>query len=356
MSRVALTLVLISALPLLGQETPPAPASERPRWIEAVPRSPGRLYAIGMAELGLSEGQAKARAGDRAKLEVVAQLRSTVKGQTVITQQAEETQTGDRATRTGQSRSSFAETVAITAEAEQLPGLAVEQTYVDVAGRTAYALAVLDLEPCARGLQERLKALAELRRRGEREASRRALWRLRRALDDLDRLQNQVGLLAPAGLDPAIGEAATTERERIEVRLQKLEAMKLPPLEVGQLTFAFRPNLTLPAHLEAWIEARLQESGLRLRSAGADLILELAFQGGSRGPELIFPEGQYLGTITYRIEATASLKDKGGLVLGRSAPISLAQEATAQGLVQAFQRTFLLRLSDLLDQLSRELE
>jgi len=188
-----LVLAVVLAGPWSGQPGPGPVA--RPAWIAVLPEAPGRIYALGTADLGASEGQALTRAGDRARLEVVARLRTTVRGQTSV------------ATRTGELRREGAgpagagerqvrDEVTVTTQAEQLPGLVVEQTYADPGSNTLYALAYLDLAQARATLATRLEFVRDARLRVGAEASRRAQWRLRKLQEDLDRLEETLGLLA----------------------------------------------------------------------------------------------------------------------------------------------------------------
>ncbi len=327
----------------------------KPDWVDATPDLPGRMYAVGVADLGTSEAQSLARAGDRAKVEVVARLRATVKGQTVMSTKSVVTQsTGQKAS--ASSEKTFRDDVAVTAQAEDLPGLTVEKTFLDAPGRTAYALAYLDTAQAQQSLGARLRTLKEVRVKAERETTRKARWRLRKAMTDLDQLDGQAAMLAPIGLPEAIRDAIQTEKDATERRLSKLESLELPPLDMSKMSAAVRTNIDLPPALADWLDVQIKQAGLKRRDAGADFILELTFQGGSKGHEFIFSEPQFIGGILYRLEAKATLKDTQGVILGRVAPISLTQDDTAKGMMEEFQRIFLRRWRMLAEQLRAELE
>jgi len=327
-------------------------AIQRPGWIEQLPTGPGRIYALGTADLSPSspEGRALAQASDRARLEVIARLRVSVKGETSTT--ARTTQLGSGGRSYGYGDRSSRDTVKVGTQAEDLPGLSVEQTYVDASSHTAYALAVLDLGLAETSLQVRLRGLENSRRNLEGERSRPARWRLRRLQGDLSRLAELASLLALE----AMGDRIQSERTMVEKRLAALEAEELPPLDLAKCAMALRPNITLPPALDAFLSSRITETGLKLRDAGADFRLELTFNGPSQGPALIFAEPQFVGTILYRIEASAQITDAGGVVLAKAPPISLCQEGSAEGLTTQFQRQFERRWGMLMDQLLGELK
>ena len=73
-----------------GGQSPAPTAESRPAWISVLPDAPGRLYAVGTADLGASETEARTRASDRARIEVVSRLRATVKGETAVLTQTHE--------------------------------------------------------------------------------------------------------------------------------------------------------------------------------------------------------------------------------------------------------------------------
>lgn len=325
---------------------------QRPVWIEQLPQEPGRIYALGTADLGpfTSEGRALAQASDRARLEVVARLRVSVKGQTSTTTRT--TQMGSGGSSYGYGDKTSRDTLQVGTQAEDLPGLTVEQTYLDATGRTAYALAVLDLGQAEASLQGRLTGLENSRHGLEKERSRRARWRLRKLQGDLDRLGELTALLS---LDPLLARTRA-ERVIVDKRLAALEAADLPPLDLGKCAMALRPNIALPPAMEEFLSSRITESGLKCREAGADFRLELTFSGGSKGPAFIYAEPQFVGSILYRLEATAQITDAGGVVLAKAPPISLSQEQTPEGLSAQFHRQFERRWGMLLDQLLAELQ
>lgn len=347
-----MTLPLLFAC-VLALADPTAPTGvQRPVWIEQLPQEPGRVYALGTADLGLtlSEGRALAQASDRARLEVIARLRVSVKGQTSTSSRT--TQVGSGGSTYGYGDRTTRDTVQVGAQAEDLPGLTVVQTFVDTACRTAYALAVLDLGQAQASLQGRLATLESNERSLEKERSRRARWRLRKLQGDLARLGELSSLLS---LEPLQGRTHVA-RELVDKRLAALEAADLPPLELRKCAMALHPNVALPIALEEFLSSQITETGLKCREAGADFRLELTFSGGSKGPAFIYAEPQFVGTILYRLEATAQITDAGGVVLAKAPPISFSQEGTAEGMTTQFQRQFERRWGMLLDQLLAELQ
>ena len=354
-----LSQLLLSAVCLLSQAQAlpkalvPAPVP-RPDWVETLPEVPGRFYAMGLADLGTSEAQSLKLAGDRARLEVVARLRTSVQGGTAtVTQTTETRREGSAASGFGQR--STRDEVKVKAQAEDLPGLVVERTYLDPRSRTAYALAYLDMAQARGALTSRLEAVVEARQRVGEEASRVARWQLRRVQGDLNRLDELSDLLASAG---SFGPfRAGLERVRAEVakRLGQLEAMDLPPLELAKSSMSLRVNVNLPSGIQDNLEACLAALGPTHRNAGADFLLELTFGGGDKGPEFLFTEMTFASGAIYRLEADLRILEARGTPLTKSATLSLTQAGTPEGLVEQFRRAFERKLIRLLDELQAEL-
>jgi hypothetical protein len=310
--------------------------------VETLPELPGRLYAVGSAEVRTSEGEAVARAADRARLELVARLRATVQGQTRITTRILQSQgTGGPARAADQQ---VRDDVSVSARAEDLPGLAVERTHCDPAARTAYALACLDLARAGAALGARLDRARDARIRLAAEVSRRARWRLRRELDDLDALEATLDLLGPAGLGGDLRGPLQAERTAATERLGQLDGAILPPLAPARTATALRSNVELPLGIEAYLQAQVREVGLLQRNLNPDLVLDLSFSAGGRKPEFIYADVDlYSGTI-YRIEATLTLLEAGGMPLTRPVTLQVSQAGSPEGMVDQFRRAFERRL------------
>ena len=341
---------------------PAAGDSAKPAWIEILPQAPGRLYALGTAELGASEGAAIARAADRARLEVVTRLRATVRGSTsVTTRTSEGQQGGGKAAGSGDRQ--VRDEVNVGAQAEDLPGLVVERTFADPPGRTAYALAFLDLGLARDTLAARLEQLRDTRVRVGDELSRKARWRLRKVQEDLNRLDETIGLLAVTGAGLDLRPALQTERAAVEKRLGQMEGKALPPLDLARTTMGLRSNVTLPLGVAAYLEAQIGECGLVHRDLNPDLILDLTFSGGSQGPEFIFADMDIYQGVSYRLEVQMTILAGGtaglggrGTALTRSVPIQVSQSDSPEGMVEQFRRQFERRLPKLVADVVNELQ
>ena len=340
---------------LLSPAQAPPTAAPRPEWVESLPEAPGRLYALGTADLTGNVGQAVTRASDRARLEVVSRLRASVKGKTsVMTRTSELQREGGKALGYGERR--VQDDVSVSARAEDLPGLVVERTFVDQRGGTVYALAYLDLVQAGTALASRLANVQEARSRVQDELTRQARWRLRKIKDDLDRLDEAINLLSLTGTGLNLRSVLRSERGLVEARLADLAKANLPPLDWSKIAIGFRSNVELPQGIEGYLAAQIGVCGLIHRDLGPDLILELTFTGGRGGPEFIHADLDVYQGVTYRLNAQLKLLEAGGGALGRPVPIQIVQSTSPEGMVEVFRKEFERRLPKLLSAFNKELQ
>ena len=338
---------------LLGQA--PSPATARPEWIQALPEVPGRLYALGMADLRSGESRAVARASDSARSAVVAQLRTSIQKETAkVTRLSELAQDGS-VSRTGDSQ--VRNTLKTSVHAEDLPGLVVQQTYVDPAAHAVYALAYLDLGKAQNALGATLDRIHTNAERVGTERSRQARWKLRKLRGDLDRLDETLGLLSPTRVGTELQPKLAQERKLVDGRLGALAQGDLPPVDFSKLAVAIRCNTQLPEGLEAYLNYQIQACGALPRTLAPDLILELTFKGSDGGgPEFIFTDVDVYSGVSYCTQATLRLLEQGGEPLGKTLPLELRQDGSPEGMLREFRRRFGLLLPTLFQEFRKDLE
>lgn len=343
--------LLLHAAPPKAAPVPLAPP--RPDWVDSLPGEPGRLYALGTSDLGGSQSEALRRASDRARVEVVSRLRTSVKGSTAIVTKSSTVKVDGKGT--GYGSRDVRDTVNVSTQAEDLPGLSVERTFIDPASKTAFALGCLDLGQARGTLNERLQSAKDTRQRLSKEQTRKARWRLRKVKEDLDRLEELVNMLAAAGTGD-LRPALNAEREAVDKRLAQLEAANLPALNLKDLSVSLRCNIDLPGTLQDYLEAQLRLYGFRVRPAGGgDFILDLSFTGTEKGPEFLFADIIFAGGVLYRVEAKMRVLDNTGILLAQGSAISLVQPDSPSGLTDKFRRQYERRLAYLLADLEAEL-
>jgi hypothetical protein len=361
--RLLLAVLVMVPAGLEAQGAPPAagtpaarvPAAVRPGWIAELPEVPGRLYALGTAQLGGNEGEAITRASDRARLEVVTRLRATVQGRTSVTTRTSEVQRAGAQAAGGGERQ-VRDEVSVGARAEDLPGLVVERTHSDPAARTVYALAYLDLVLARNALAGRLEQARASRIRVGEELSRKARWRLRKIQEDLNRVDESISLLAVTGAGSDLRPALQAERTALDKSLQRFEGKVLPPLELAKTTMGLRANVALPPGLQAYLEAQIVDCGLMCRNLDPDLILELTFSGGAQGGEFIYVDVDPYSGVTYHTDAQMTIREGGGIALTRPVPLQVIQSGSPEGMVTQFRRLFERRMPKLVAEAQAELQ
>jgi len=218
----------------------PAPRpSIQPIWISVLPTQPGRVYGLGVAPLGAQGGDAAGlrQATDNARTDVIARMRANVKGDTRITTRSQESRSSGAAATGNRTQDTEVDTQ-VQAQASELPGLVVEETYLDRSGQTGYALAYLDLGLAQGELRTRLDALrADLdvdRGAGGVRGKLVAAQALTKAHAEVLKLDDLAGLLGGGGGgDPALRSEVLRTRQDLERRMVAAR---------GALTFGLAPG------------------------------------------------------------------------------------------------------------------
>ena len=117
----------------------------KPTWVWTLPDFPGRVYGLGVASVTHTRALAIRQATDAAKADAIARLRATLNADTQIKTEYKDSKTlGGKVQTVTASRATIAlSDVRIEARGTDIPGLAVETTYLDEEGLTPtlYALA-----------------------------------------------------------------------------------------------------------------------------------------------------------------------------------------------------------------------
>jgi hypothetical protein len=206
-SSICIPLLLAAGLSLQAQ---PRQGLVKPIWVQVLPQQSGRVYAMGVAVVAPSEAQALKQAAVNARVEVLTRLRANVQSQTDVQSTATvQRELGGRTTGSAQQR--VGQSTSIQTQATELPGLVVEETWLDGPGATAYALAYLDVPLAERELGSRFEAVRKDLARETPAAGGlerlRKLKRLKGTQTELDKLDGMAGLLAAGGGDPALRSA-----------------------------------------------------------------------------------------------------------------------------------------------------
>lgn len=210
----------------------------KPIWVSALPEQAGRVYAMGLAPVATGEAQAVTTASQNARAEVLSRLRASVKSETnVATRATTSRELGGRTT--GSASQDVGQTTNIRTSATELPGLVVEETWVDVKGATAYALAYLDVPVAERELRARYEsARQDLAREGDTPSEprerMRMLNRLKTAQGELAKLDDMAGLLSAGGGDPALRRQVRDAKLGVDRQMDRLRGSLTLSLEGAQ--------------------------------------------------------------------------------------------------------------------------
>ncbi|HLO68516.1 MAG TPA: hypothetical protein VK188_15945 [Holophaga sp.] len=202
--------------------------SVKPIWISSLPSQAGRVYAVGLARLDDSEADAIRQAGQNARGEVLSRLRADVKSETNINARATSTRDSEGRS-SGSSEQRVDQSTRIQASATELPGLSVEEVWVDGRGATAYALACLDVPVAEREIRTRFRAQKEdLFREDDTPAEprerMRMLGRLRSAQAELVKLDDMAALVAAGGGDATLRRQVREGRLAVDRQMENLRA------------------------------------------------------------------------------------------------------------------------------------
>jgi hypothetical protein len=213
----------------------PAPTA-RPLWISTLPTQPGRVYGLGVAAL-TTDAVTLRQVSDNARIDVISRLRANVIGDTKVITNYNESRTTGGGPATASRTQNVQVNTQVLAQAADLPGLVVEETFMDRPGGTGYALAYLDLAIAQQELQTRLDTLkADLGAQRSEQGVRAKLVEaqaLKKTHGELVKLDDLAGLLSGGGGDPALrGEVLKT---RLEVERRMVAAR-------SALTFGLAPT------------------------------------------------------------------------------------------------------------------
>jgi hypothetical protein len=201
-----------------------AQGSVRPAWIDVLPSQPGRVYAVGVATLTGNQAQSLQQAGQHARVELVVQLRASVKGTTTV-QSSSSVQRQLGGPTTARSQQQLSEDSRISAQATDLPGLTVAETWVDAPGHTVYALAFMDVGRAILELQARLDDIRkdlEASADGADESAARTIQRLKKGRAELAKLEILADPLIAGGGSPMVRSDIRDARQALEQRLAQV--------------------------------------------------------------------------------------------------------------------------------------
>lgn len=249
----------------------------KPVWITVLPEQKGRVYAVGLASFAPDEAQAIRQAQSNARVEVLTRLRANVKGETSVQSHMSVTQqSGGPAT--GISSKNISQDTLIQTQATELPGLVVEELWSDVADRTAYALAYLNVAVAERELKARFDAVRKdlahetVTPANPRERLR-TLQRMKKIQTELTILDDTAGLISAGGGDPALRSEVRDQRLAVDRRLDALR---------GSLTLCLKGDKSfgIGADIASLVRNAVLKQGLGWSEANGEFALQIRYRQG----------------------------------------------------------------------------
>ena len=260
----------------------------RPIWVSTLPQEPGRVYAMGLAATSAGEADALTQASQNARAEVLARLRANVKAETSIVSKA--TMSSQGGATTGRSEQQVDQSTRIQAQATELPGLAVAETWLDTKGATAYALAYLDVPLAERELRARFTAQSNdlAQEAGTPAAPRermRLLGRLKQAQVELAKLDDMAALIAAGGGNRQLRGRIRATRLATDRRAEQLR---------GSLTLSME-GARNAGNIAALLRNAALKAGLGWAESGGEFQLVLDYQHDARTAKIDVQHPQWNG-------------------------------------------------------------
>ena len=202
-----------------------------PAWLQVLPQRAGRVYALGTATVAADEAKALELAAHDARLEVIARLRVAVQGSTTVsTTLTEHRASGSTTTSTRDQR--VRQEGITSVHAVNLPGLIIEERYIDRQANAAYALAYLDVGIAEKSLLDQVDALVSdwtaVKSDPLRPSLRLSITRLQRIRSLQNRasaLEPQATLLIPAGAPASVRAAIQALGQEMNRETRTLQAL-----------------------------------------------------------------------------------------------------------------------------------
>lgn len=135
-------------------------ADELPYWVKELPLGIETVYGLGSAQIRGDKAEATAQASERAKIELLMSLQTTVDGQL-------DTHSKSEMAYRGQDNSFFDQQNTVeqksrfTVNVQELPGLQISKTHLDTDTGIIYALAELDLQQVNASINNQQQALQQ---------------------------------------------------------------------------------------------------------------------------------------------------------------------------------------------------
>lgn len=229
---------------------------------------------MGMVAVSGAEATALKQASDAARAEVITRLRASVKSDTQTSTRYQESRTTGGPTTASRSQSARMDTQ-VQSRATDLPGLVVEETYLDRAGRTAYALAYLDVAVAERELRTRFAAQKEALTGapigGDVRSRLRRIQAFKGAQEEFGKLDDMASLLGAGGGDASL---------RADVRRAKLDLDNQLDALRASVTVGVAADPGLDIDVKALLRNAVLQEGLGWADRNPELTIQMRLKTG----------------------------------------------------------------------------
>lgn len=209
-------------------------ANSLPYWIKALPSGIDTVYGLGSATIQYDLAQASAQAAERAKIELLMSLQTSVKGELDMQSRSEMSFRGSQQATSFDQQNTVNQSSQFRVAIDDLPGLAIKETYLDENKQVAYALAELDIRQARsvisneqKNLQQNLQSLSTSNALGLH------------SLQDLQKSQQQLNKLLQ--LSTMLSAYLDAETWQINRQLQQQFSQQSEKIR-QQLNFAWHPS------------------------------------------------------------------------------------------------------------------
>ena len=319
----AAAIILGAAAPGGAQQNPPIRQGlVKPIWVTSLPQQAGRVYAMGLAPLSAGQAEAVTQAAQNARAEVLTRLRANVKSETSVVSKS--TLTRDASGKaSGGSEQQVGQNTRIQTQATGIPGLVVEESWLDGKGGTAYALAYLDVPIAEREIRSRFTAeqndLAQEGTPKEPRERMRQLSRLKIAQTELVKLDDLAALIAAGGGDGELRGQVRAARLAVDRRLDQLRGSLTLSLDTASKGASAVAGILRNAALKAgmgWAEnggefQLVMDYKSDAKTAHID-VQRQSWNGWWRGGWVSHTVNTNSGIIVARGVLTITLKDRAG--------------------------------------------
>lgn len=288
-------------------------AEHEPTWSKSLPQVHGKVYGVGIATLTSPEAKALEIATQSARFEVIARLKSRVEGNVSSqTNMAIQRATGTPTNASSQQLISSNSKTSVLAE--DLPGLVIEERYIEQKTRTVYVLAYLDIIAAEVGTRDGINALKKELESLSKNTNNGMIAKIqstRNLQDQAIKTEGLASLIMPFGKDTSLRQDAQSIRFEINNILKEMQK---------NLTVGLISNSNVPSDLKSILREAVTKEGLIWSNQNPSIILDVNMKTGQHGVDIhrkAWWESDYrTDFIVLRVALNCAFSESDGTVYG----------------------------------------